>query len=263
MTEPLASRIAREAEGRIRAGSWPPGTRLPPERELCRILGVGRSTLRLALDELEQLGLVDRHQGRGTFVAYRRFDADTAAYFTLSAALAAESTALETRVLDVIVDVAGRAAAADLAIDVEERVVRVRRLRLVRGDPVILETATLPATVFPGLAERDFATRSLYEILRSDYGCAVASATETLEPVLLTAREAADLGAPRRSPALLVRRVTSDAAGVVVEAAQALLRGDRARFLLRRQVHTHDATVAWPPRPPSIELVANEPMAVG
>lgn len=72
MREPLHAIIAGRVEARIRAGEWAPGDRLPPERELCRDLEVSRATLRQALAELEQRGLVSRHQGRGTFVARPR-----------------------------------------------------------------------------------------------------------------------------------------------------------------------------------------------
>ena len=78
MREPLHAIIAGRAEARIRAGEWAPGDRLPPERELCRDLGVSRATLRQALGELEQRGLVTRHQGRGTFVAPPRPQAEPA-----------------------------------------------------------------------------------------------------------------------------------------------------------------------------------------
>ncbi len=44
------------------------GGRMPPERELASELGVGRRSLRRALDVLEQEGRISRHQGRGTFV---------------------------------------------------------------------------------------------------------------------------------------------------------------------------------------------------
>lgn len=53
----------------IDGGRWKPGERLPPERELARELGIGRSTLRIALGELERRGRIWRHVGQGTFVA--------------------------------------------------------------------------------------------------------------------------------------------------------------------------------------------------
>lgn len=53
----------------IEAGNYRPGDRLPAERELIGALGVSRSTLRRALDSLEQEGLIWRHVGKGTFLA--------------------------------------------------------------------------------------------------------------------------------------------------------------------------------------------------
>ena len=55
----------------IKLGLLPPGSQLPPERELCARLGIARSTLRQALTALAQSGHLHAHRGRGggTFVA--------------------------------------------------------------------------------------------------------------------------------------------------------------------------------------------------
>jgi DNA-binding FadR family transcriptional regulator len=53
----------------IEAGSYAPGDRLPPERELIDDLGMSRTTLRRALEALEREGAIWRHVGKGTFVA--------------------------------------------------------------------------------------------------------------------------------------------------------------------------------------------------
>jgi len=53
----------------IDAGTYTPGDRLPPERELIVALGISRSLLRKALDALEREGAIWRHVGKGTFVA--------------------------------------------------------------------------------------------------------------------------------------------------------------------------------------------------
>ncbi len=52
----------------LRSGRRPPGSRMPSEQELGRACGVSRTTVRAALAELADAGLVVRHQGRGTFV---------------------------------------------------------------------------------------------------------------------------------------------------------------------------------------------------
>jgi GntR family transcriptional regulator len=242
MKEPLYSIIANRAEARIRSGQWAPGSRLPSERELCEILDVSRATLRQALAELEERGLISRHQGRGTFVARPRLQAPLSGFFSISEALRARGMTVLTRVLGVTVVDASRQLSADLACLPGDALVRLERLRLVDDEPLVLETSHLPEALFPGLVDADFVTRSLYDILREDYGHAVSDATEMLEPVITTARESALLGIPGQTPALLTRRVTSDTNGSIVELGQALLRGDRSRFLLQRHVREPWAT---------------------
>jgi GntR family transcriptional regulator of arabinose operon len=53
----------------ILSGRWPPGSRMPSESQLCNHLQISRSTVRLALQNAEVEGLIERIPGRGTFVA--------------------------------------------------------------------------------------------------------------------------------------------------------------------------------------------------
>lgn len=236
MHVPLHVLAAGRIEARITGGAWAPGQRLPPERALCRELGVSRATLRQALADLEERGVITRHQGRGTFVARPRVQQDLERFFSLGEALRSRGLTLSSRVLEIGRVEAGRSLAAELGVLPGDPLVRLRRLRSVEGEPLTLEDTHLPAGLFPGLESRDFVRRSLYEVLAEDFGCVVSAAVESLEPVVLTPAEASLLAVPRNAPALLVRRVTTDRGGRRVEHAQALLRGDRARLLLQRRV---------------------------
>lgn len=71
----VAKSLKRYVIGRISSGQLLPGDKLPTERELVEMFGGGRSTVRKALQDLEQEGLLAREVGRGTFV---REDAVTA-----------------------------------------------------------------------------------------------------------------------------------------------------------------------------------------
>ncbi|CAN5845794.1 transcriptional regulator NagR [soil metagenome] len=234
--EPLYSVIANRAEARIRTGEWPPGTRLPPERELCRLLDVSRVTLRQAFADLEERGLISRHQGRGTFVTRPRVQTPLTGFFSIGEALRARGIHLTTRVLAVETVPASRQVAHDLGCLPGDQLVRLDRLRLIETEPLVLESSHLPLELFPNLDSADFVSRSLYDVLREDYGRTVNDATETIEPVITTPRESALLGLPRHAPAILTRRVTRDRSGTIVELGQALLRGDRSSFLLQRHV---------------------------
>lgn len=236
MSGSLHASISARVESSIRAGTWPPGSRLPAERDLGRTFGVSRATIRHALDDLARRGLVRRRQGSGTYVAGPPVAADISASFSISSALRARGLRLTTRVLASEVVEAERSVAQDLGLLPGARVARIERLRTVESEPLILEVAFLPTALMPGIEDADTTSRSLYDILAADYGRVVASATETIEPVILTARESELLEVAPNAPALLVRRVTFDRDGTRVESSQALLRGDRSRFLLELKV---------------------------
>ena len=108
------------------------------------------------------------------------------------------------------------------------------------------------------------ANRPLYDVLESDYGRTLAEAQETLEPVILTPRECDLLGVPQHTTALLTRRITTDASGVVVALGHVLLRGDRSRYIYKRTVETASTRPNRPaldgtmrrrtPRPPAATI---------
>jgi GntR family transcriptional repressor for pyruvate dehydrogenase complex len=65
----LSEQVVTRMVQMITQGDWQPGHRLPPEPELCRMLGIGRSTLREAIRALTFLGILRARPGEGTFVA--------------------------------------------------------------------------------------------------------------------------------------------------------------------------------------------------
>jgi DNA-binding GntR family transcriptional regulator len=242
--EPLYSVVASRAHEHITSGEWREGDRLPPERRLCQDFGVSRATLRQALSELEDRGLITRHQGRGTFVARPRSQLPIIGVFSIRDAMEARGLEMTTRVLGVEVVEASRQLAAELVCLPGDPIVAIERLRIGDGEPLVLDTAHLRAELFPGLEAIDFEQRSLYHALETDYGRTIAAAQETLEPVILTAHECRLLGVPAHTTALLTRRITTDDAGVVLVLGHVLLRGDRSRYLYKRVVEPASMTGA-------------------
>jgi len=67
----LTGDIYRKMVTHLIRGDWTPGERIPPERELCQQLGVGRASLREALKALEIMGMIETRLGDGTYVCQR------------------------------------------------------------------------------------------------------------------------------------------------------------------------------------------------
>ncbi len=230
-SEPNYRRIVRLLEERIVSGEYPPGYRLPPERELCEIYGVSRVTARQALAELAQRDLVVRHQGQGTFVRRPKVDSSLLGFFSISEALRADGRLVSTRVVSAEIAHPSAPEAEALGCEFEELILRLIRVRFVDGDPYALETSTLQSKRFPGLERYDFGARSLYDVLAREYGTQLVRARETLAPVLLKPEQAEFLQVGVDQPALRLVRTTFDADGVATEAAGALIRGDRCQLL--------------------------------
>jgi GntR family transcriptional regulator len=230
-TTPVHAQIADRLAQRITSGQLPVGARLPAERDLAETLGVSRMTVRQALAAVEQRGLLDRGVGRGTFVARPKvaYDRSRVRGFTEQV----EEVGLEAgaRVVSAKVERAGRALAAALEIDPEDRVTRVRRVRSGGDVPLTLEEFWVAEARAPGLVDADLGG-SLYALLEERYDCPPASATESLEPVLAREHEAELLAVEVGSPLMRVERIARDRDGVPVEYAVDLHRGDRARFII-------------------------------
>src|SRR5512135_1732284 len=64
----LYRQIADQIRGLIKSGEFPAGSRLPPERDLARQLGVSRPSVREALIALEVEGMIDVRTGSGIYV---------------------------------------------------------------------------------------------------------------------------------------------------------------------------------------------------
>jgi GntR family transcriptional regulator len=217
----------------IATGRLAPGDRLPTEQDLAAWLGVSRMTLRHALAELAQRGLVTRTVGRsgGTFVAEPKVEQDLTVLAGFSEQLRRSGLVAGARVLAAAQIPASPAASAALEIGPGSPVYEVRRLRLAGGQPILIEHSLFPAARCPGLLEYRL-DGSLYELLEEKYGQRPYRAKEVLEPVAAGVREAEALGVAEGAPLMLVERTAYGRNGEPLEFARDLFRGDRTRVVV-------------------------------
>jgi len=190
-------------------------------------------TLRHALGELAQRGLVTRTVGRGggTFVAEPKLEQDLTTLAGFSEQLRRHGMVAGARVLGARQVAAGPRAAAALQIDQGDLVQEVRRVRLADGRPMVLELSMFPAAMFPGLLDCSL-DGSLYELLELRYGQRPHRARESLEPVTASAAEAEALEVDEGAPLMLVERTAYASSGRALEFARDLFRGDRTRLVI-------------------------------
>lgn len=233
---PLHHQVYLDLRGAIEAGELRPGDRLPPERELTARYGCSMITVRRALTELAREQRIERTRGRGTFVLRPRIDRDLAASQSFTDEMQIRGLDAATRLIAARAETAGESVASALGIEIGARTLYLERVRLGGGEPLLLEQVHLPAERFPGLLASDLESNSLYDLLTRRYGTHVSWARETLEPIILHAREARLLGCSIRTPALLIESIASTAEGSPVELGRTYVRGDRTRYYVERVV---------------------------
>ena len=213
---------------KIEAEELEEGQLVPSERELCERYGISRMTARQAIIELVNEGALYREQGRGTFVAGKKFQQEGARLSSFTQDMKDRGMTASSTVLGVEVEEAGPVVARMLGIVPGERIVRIERVRDANGEPMALETSHLLYDAAEGVLGADLATRSLYEELRKR-GVRIAGAEQSYEAILVDDSEAGHLDVPAGSPALLVERVTYDAEGKPFEYVKSTYRADRYR----------------------------------
>jgi GntR family transcriptional regulator, N-acetylglucosamine utilization regulator len=216
----------------IQAGQWKADDQLPTETELAEAYHVSKITVREALRDLAEKGYVRREQGRGTFVARTQLEQGPRELTSFTEEMRRRGYRASSRVLARGVIHPPAEIAEKLNLAKTDPVLELRRLRLANHLPMAVQTAYVPLLLAPGLARHSFATRSLYEILRTEYRLAPARATETHYAIAADAATAALLGIPKGSPVMAAERVTFLAGGRPLEVVESVMRSDRYRIVL-------------------------------
>jgi len=217
---------------RVKSGELKANDKLPSEDEIAEQYGISKATVRQAIGELANEGLIRREQGRGTYVAEQKIEQGPRALTGFTEEMRNRGLRSNSRVLKQRVIKADAEAAEKLRIHEGDSLFELTRLRLTDGEPMGLQTAHILLALAPGLEDEDFSA-SLYDVLENKYGLVPNIAEETHTAVLLEPREAKLLKVPAGSPALAAERITYLADGRPFELVKSIMRGDRYKIILQ------------------------------
>ena len=215
MSRPLYMQALEAILARIASGDLGPGAMLPSEFELGAELGVSQGTARKALGELERRGVVERRQGKGTFVARTTTESALFQFFRLREENGAQ---VLPELMDETVSKRRTTAAERRAFGADHAdAFVISRLRGIAGRAAMREVSVLPTALFPGLKDRAPLPNTLYAMYQSAYGIAVVRADEQLRAVAATTEDAALLQVTAGTPLMQARRRAIDISDRVVE----------------------------------------------
>jgi GntR family transcriptional regulator len=221
----------REAlRAKIETGEWQPGDLIPSERELCEQYNISRMTVRQALSDLVNEGLLVREQGRGSFVAHPKVQQKLLRLTGFSDEATARGQQPGSRVLRLEMEMPRPAVQKVLRVPDNRPVIVLERLRLVDEEPIALELAWLHFPGYEQLLTEYMDSQSLYSLLLTRYDIVPTRAEQHLEAALGRLREQELLGFQRGTPVLLARRITYDQFDRPFEYVESVYRADRYTF---------------------------------
>jgi GntR family transcriptional regulator len=234
----------------INCGALEVGQALPNEQELCEQFGVSRITVRRALQDLSDQGLVQRRHGRGTYVLPRDGPTDRAPS-VLSVKEGLRKVQLETKAE--IVDVAVRnppySVASALALADEPSALYVLRVRKDKksGEPLLISEAWLPPQYSDLVTRKALKSRALYEIM-GDGGFEMGRVAQELTAEIADPLKSRLLEVSIGSALIRVNRLIYDVGDNPVQHLTLYLSPERSRILMDitadRLDTTHSGLVA-------------------
>jgi GntR family transcriptional regulator len=214
---PLYRQVHAALVRQIAEGAWRPGEALPSEQALAARLGVSQGTVRKALDALAVEKVIERRQGKGTYVAEHTPERSLFRFFRLSKPDGTRATP-ETRDDETVRRRTARAVEQKkLGLEPGAQVVEIVRVRLIDSKPAILERIVLPLALFPDIDRRAPLPNALYSLYQREYGQNIATAEEELHADAAGKDDAKRLGVALGTPLLHIERIGVGVDGARVE----------------------------------------------
>ncbi len=227
---PLYHRIENDLKNKIFLGNFKPGDMLPSERELMETYKVSRLTAREAVNRLAIQGLVEKVQGKGTFVKETQPVHRMGHLYSGGEEILMRFYEIKTKVLDLKILQPDKMVCKNLELESCEEVVYLERLRYANKTPVALIKSYLPRHIVPGIESVDFTDKSLYRILEESYRVQLHEAQEIIEAVLADERTAELLEIKPGFPLLFNQRITHLLDGTVIEYETVTSRSDIYKY---------------------------------
>lgn len=226
--------LQRQIEKAIADGKLPPGIPLPPEREIAKITGLSRVTVRKAIAPLVKSGLVEQKQGSGSLIAepVQRVEQSLSRLTSFTEDMQFRGIKTTSRWLNRAISAPSPEEIMNLAISTSETVSRIDRLRFANDIPMAIERATLPNSILKDPLSVEI---SLYETLEK-VGKKPVRAIQHLKATNIKKEDAILLKCDEGTACLNVTRLSFLRTGEVVEFTKSVYRGDAYDFVAELRI---------------------------
>jgi GntR family transcriptional regulator len=230
---PLYARVEAVLAGDIADGNLAPETQLPSEDGLVTRFKVSRTTVRKAIQNLVERGLVEVRRGKGTFVTQPKITQEMTELTGFVEDMQALGRTATAHLRDKRIVPADEVVARHLALVPGTLVVRLQRVRLADGVAMSFDETYLPRDLGEKIARDDLEAEPVFALLEDKYGTPLVEAEYKLEAAAADPVIAGALQVPAGSPIFLIERTSYTTGNRPVDYERLHYRGDLIRFVTR------------------------------
>jgi len=221
---PLYYQIKELIREKIDNGEWKVGDKIPNEVDLAKNFLVSRATMRQAILDLVNEGILTRKKGVGTFVSKPKFEGNFIS-FSYPEELGTKHTPISIKAIE-----GPSGILKGLNLKDNEKVYEIIRLRFFHEEPAAIEKSYLSVGMVPDLLENNLEGK-LNDLITEKYGIKMTRYKNSIEPILLNAYEANVLNVEQNQPALKITKLLMTPQGTPVMLSTSIFRGDRCKLL--------------------------------
>jgi GntR family transcriptional regulator len=199
--------------------------------EFCSIFDVSRPTVRQAISELVSDGALRKEKGKGTFVANKKFNygsmQDIVTYYDK---LIKRGYNPQTEILSKKVIKATKKLSDKLKLKLHEEVIKIKRLRKIEGEPIVIITNHIPYKLCSELMEFDLEDKSLYRVIAEKCGYQIQRSEVIFYPGLADKIDAQLLHQQKGDPMQVINTVSIAQDGVIFDYFESKFRGNYGKI---------------------------------
>ena len=229
---PLHYQIRWCIEGYIRENHLKPGDLIPTEKELCKLFGLSRPTIRRGMEQLVKEGILVRNRGRGTFVCDPIVERSYSKLLSLTEQFREMGIDLEAELINHEVIETSFELAKLLDIEINEKLILVERKRKVDNIIICLTYNYFPYNSFYRILNEDLSVNSLYKLIEEKFGVYPSRARERILAAKASELESMNLKIEKGEPVLVVERTNLSSNRCPIFFTKIVFRSDKYSYKL-------------------------------
>jgi len=242
---PLYYQLENILREKLKSGEYRPGDHFPTEDQLVQSYQVSRITVRQALASLEKDGLINRKRGRGTLVAENHTKLEPMKLTGTIGDIIAMGIKTKTKIINFGFVHSPKKVAESLKVGEEDQVLRIERIRLIKGLPVSYTISYIPSDLGKKISIKDLTIQPILNILEKKCKVKIARGFQIIEATLADSRIASFLDVMTGAPLLKMERTVFDINNRPVEYILIFYRSDRYHYTVDLVRKRSESEARW------------------